>query len=337
MTDGKEITGMARQAVRIGFLGAGRVADVHQLALGEVPDGELVGLTDIDAELATAKARQWSVRNYSDSQALLADPAIDAVLVLTHTDSHIDLATRALQAGKHILVEKPVANHAAEITKLDHLARSEGLVAMPGHNYVYVPEYTRILRLVSRGDLGTIRAVFVSYIIPHPEEIAAQYTGVLDEVMIHHTYLAAGILGLPDRITAGISPPAWKRHTAEDQAWMAWDYASGATAQLFCSFAMDDHSNSPATFIVKALGTNGTAVMDWRTAIFQRPLATLPYAVVPYEESYTRELAAFCDTIAGRPSIASTLADAASAATILTAAHLSAHALRAVTRAEGGW
>jgi predicted dehydrogenase len=324
-------------AVRIGLIGAGRVADIHRIAIAEVTGAQLVALTDADAERARTKAEAWSVEHHPSVEALLADPRIDAVLVLTHLDSHLAIARQALEAGKHVLVEKPVGKDPGEIREVADLARARGLVAMPGHNYAYVPEYGRIQRLVRQGDLGKVRAVFVTYIIPHPEELASQYSGVLEEVMIHHTYLTTGVLGAPDRITAGTSTPGWKVHAAEDQAWMAWDYDDGACAQLFCSFAMEDVGHAPATFVVKVLGTEGTAAMDWRTAIFQRPLATLPYAVVPYEESYANEIAAFCTTIRGDAALRSTMADAAHAAAIIESAYRSARELRAITRVEGAW
>lgn len=327
----------AERPIRIGLIGAGRVADIHRLAISQSAEAELAGLTDIDAERAHRKANEWSATRYASTDALLADETIDAVMVLTHLDTHVPIAEQALRAGKHVLVEKPVAADARSIEELATLADALGLVAMPGHNYAYVPEYRRVQGLVRRGDLGQVRAVFVSYIIPHPEELASQYSGVLEEVMIHHAYLTTGVLGPPDRVSAGISAPAWRYHTAEDQAWMSWDYDGGACAQLFCSFAMEDVGHCPATFLMKVLGTDGTAAMDWRTAIFARPLATLPYAVVPYEESYGDELVAFCEAIRGRPALLSTLKDASHAATIIRCAYQSARELRTIPRTEGGW
>jgi predicted dehydrogenase len=322
---------------RVAFIGAGRVADVHHLAISELDAVELVGLTDVDHDKATSKAREWGVRVYADTDEVLADATVEAVLVLTHLDTHLSLARRAIEAGKHVLIEKPVGSDPGEIRAVADLAADRGRVVMPGHNYAYVPEYRRIQRLVANGDLGTVRALFITYVIPHPEELAAKYAGVIEEVMVHHSYLTTALLGPPDRIAASTSTPGWEHHTAEDQAWMAWDYASGATAQLFCSFAMEDVSHCPATFMVKVLGTEGSAVMDWRTAVFSRPLATLPYAIVAYEESYGHELAAFAAAMQGTPAVASTMEDSAQAAAIISAAYRSASSLRSVSRQEGGW
>jgi predicted dehydrogenase len=328
---------LASSPIRIGLIGAGRVADIHHIAIGEVAGARLVGLTDADVERARTKAASWSVDHYPTTEALLADGRIDAVLVLTHLDSHLAIARQALEAGKHVLIEKPVGKDPREVSELSDVADALGLVVMPGHNYAYVPEYARIQRLVRQGHLGKVRAVFVTYVIPHPEELASQYSGVLEEVMIHHTYLTTGVLGPPDRVTAGTSTPGWKAYTEEDQAWMAWDYDDGACAQMFCSFAMEDVGHQPATFVVKVLGTEGTAAMDWRTAIFQRPLATLPYAVVPYEESYANEIAAFCEAIHDGVAPRSTMQDAAHAAAIIESAYRSARELLTVTRAQGAW
>ncbi len=186
-------------------------------------------------------------------------------------------------------------------------------------------------------DLGTIRSFFVIYVIPHAEELASNYSGVLEEVMIHHSYLSLSVLGKPDRIVAGVAKPAWKQHTAEDQAWMVWEYEPGTSAHLFASFATDDLSNEPWTCLTKVLGTNGSAVVNWRTAIFNRASGTHAMAWDEYEESFTDTMTMFRDVVAGTGTVLSTLEDAATASRITRAAYLSAqdHAAVARTAADG--
>jgi predicted dehydrogenase len=178
-------------------------------------------------------------------------------------------------------------------------------------------------KLLLNGSLGKVRAVFVNYLIKHPEEVVKDYLGVLDEVMIHHTYLITALLGAPHRIIAGLSETGWIHHPVEDQAWMTFDYGQ-TTAHAFCSFAIDDISSSPWTFLIKVVGTEGTAVVDWRTSVFTRPLGTLPIAIVQYEESYANELRVFESAVKDKGQLISTLEDAALAADILRAAQLSA-------------
>jgi len=321
--------------LNIGMIGAGRVAEVHLPALHASPVLRLVGVHDSDAARMAARASEWDVTAYPEMQSMLESPEIDAVLVLTHVDSHLAIARAAVAEGKHVFVEKPVGREPDEILELERLASERGVVVMPGHNYAYLPEFARMKRLVEAGDLGRVRAIFVNYVIRHPEEVAKDYSGVIEEVMIHHLYLTLALLGAPLRVIAGTPTTGWERHEAEDQGWMTLDYGS-ATAHSFCTFAVEDMSNSPWTFLVKVLGTEGSAVVDFRSAIFARALGTLPYALVPYEESYGNELAAFAAAIEWDVPLLSTLGDAAAAAGLVEAAYLSRTTGAFVSREHAG-
>lgn len=309
--------------LRVAMVGTGRVSENHREAI-EASHGrvELAGVHNRTRRKAAERAELWGVRVYDALEDVLDDPGVDAVMVLTHVDSHIEIAEKAVAAGKHVLVEKPAGPDPAAIRALASQADKNGVVVMPGHNYAYIPEFERMHRLAQRGDLGEIRALFINYVIRHPEEVARDYSGVLEEVMVHHIYLAVALLGIPARVIAGAPPTAWERHPYEDQAWLTMDYGR-ATAHAFATFAVDDMSNSPWTFVVKLLGTQGSAALEWRTAIFNRALGTLSMALVPYEDSYSNELMAFVDAIEGRRPLISPLEAAAVSAEITEIAQLS--------------
>jgi predicted dehydrogenase len=233
-------------------------------------------------------------------------------------------------------VEKPVSDDPAAIEALARAAAAAGLVAMPGHNYAYVPEFVRMRDLVRRGDLGDMRALFVTYVIRHEESVVAGLAGILAEVMVHHAYLTAALLGPPQRVHAGRAEPAWVAHDQDDQAWMTWEYPRGLSAHLFATFAVEDMSGAPWTFLMRALGTRGTAEMNWRSALFTRPRGTLSYALPVYEDSYACELAHFAAAVRTGVSPVSTLEDAALVARLLHAAHQAAETHRAVERDHDG-
>lgn len=299
--------------MKVGFVGAGMVAELHHQAIVRRGAVDLVGFVETDDELAGRRSRDWQVERYADLDGLLA--AVDAVLVLTPEASHHDLAARSLAAGKHVLVEKPVGS-AEEIADLQAIADRAGLVCMPGHNYAYQPEFSELRSLINSGSFGRIRALWITYVIKHSEEVASHYAGVLEEVMIHHSYLALALLGEPARIHAGRMEPSWQRHRADDQAWMTWEYPGGTSAHLFATFAVDDPTSDPWTFQVKVLGDNGGGLYNWRNSVFSRPLGSLPYALPAYEASYEHEQAAFAAAARGRP-LVSPLSDARNAALIL--------------------
>jgi predicted dehydrogenase len=308
---------LSSSELRVAFAGAGLVAELHQAALARRDDAILVGLTDSNAELAKRRSREWGVPAYDSLDALLDEARADAVFVLCSNQAHVPVAERAIAAGQHVLVEKPVAD-ASGCERLRRQSEAAGVVCMPGHNYAYQPEFTRLLRLMRENALGTVRAAWVTYVLQHDEDVAARYAGIISELLVHHSYLTYALLGAPSRVHAGRMEPAWKHLARDDQAWMVWDYRSQATAHLFGSFALDDDTCDPWTFVVKVLGSQGGVTYSWRSARMQRAIGSHRFALPCYEESYEYELDAFLRAVRGDPSaIVSSIADAGAVARLL--------------------
>jgi predicted dehydrogenase len=252
----------------------------------------------------------------------------DAVFVLCPTPAHEAVAVQAVDAGKHVLVEKPVAD-AAGCQRLGDRSAAAGVVCMPGHNYAYQPEFTRLLRLIRDGSLGAVRAVWVTYVLGHTEELAARYAGIIGELLVHHSYLTYAMLGAPDRVHAGRMRPSWQELACDDQAWMVWEYDSRASAHLFGSFAVDDDTADPWTFLVKVLGSDGGVTYSWRSASLRRTAGTHRFALPDYEQSYEHELDAFVRAIRGEAeAITSTIYDARDVASLLERARTASGADR---------
>ncbi len=296
------------------------VAELHVQALAEIPEARLVGLYRRDEVQRARRATDWGVRSYGSYHDLLADPDVDAVFVLASLDAHLPLALEAIEAGKHVLIEKPVSRSVAEIEEMAAEATASGVVCMPGHNYVYQPELWRAKRLISRGDLGTICATWVNYVIFHSEQLASVYPGVVRQILTHHFYTLLYLLGQPARLAAFDSRLHYERLSVEDQVAVLLQYNDGSVASLFASFATDDRSSNPWTFLVKVLGTDGSVQCSWRDAYFERALGSLSYGLPMYEESYLHEDRHFVETCLGRQAgPLSTMADAAAAQAMVEA------------------
>jgi predicted dehydrogenase len=97
------------------------------------------------------------VRATADLAALLADDAVEAVAIATPAATHVDVALAAIEAGKHVLVEKPLASSYAEGLKLAKAAEARGVVLMCDHTYCYTPAVQRIRELVREGTLGDVQ------------------------------------------------------------------------------------------------------------------------------------------------------------------------------------
>jgi predicted dehydrogenase len=122
---------------------------------------ELGWVCDLDEErLASLAARYPQARATTSIDELLADDALDAVVVATPVPTHYALAKQVLEAGKHVFVEKPPAMRAAEMDELVRIAAEHDRVLMPGHLLLYHPGVQKLKELVDTGELGEVLCVY---------------------------------------------------------------------------------------------------------------------------------------------------------------------------------
>jgi predicted dehydrogenase len=123
----------------------------------EHPDLRLLGLCEMDATRAAQfSSRHPDVRVEPTLDELLLDPRIEAVMIATPPRTHHALAARALCAGRHVLVEKPLASSVAEAQDLIELAAEHERVLMPGHTFLYSPPVNKVRELIASGELGEV-------------------------------------------------------------------------------------------------------------------------------------------------------------------------------------
>jgi predicted dehydrogenase len=145
------------QPLRVAVIGYGYWGPNLARNVMERPELELAALCERDAQRGAAfTAKVPSVPVFSELDDVLADPTIDAVVVATPPRTHHAIASAALRAGKHVLVEKPLAKTAAEATDLIEIADAGGLVLMPGHTFLYSPPVNKVRDLIVEDRLGEI-------------------------------------------------------------------------------------------------------------------------------------------------------------------------------------
>lgn len=119
------------RSLKVGVIGVGRMGQRHCRVYANLRHAELVGVCDVSAELGRQVAQQYEVSFFSDVDQLLEK--VDAVSLVTPTPLHYDLAVRCLAAGKHLLIEKPIAETVEQAERLTAQAEASGLVCMVGH------------------------------------------------------------------------------------------------------------------------------------------------------------------------------------------------------------
>jgi predicted dehydrogenase len=215
---------------------------------------ELAWLCDLDdAHLQPLAARFPHARATNDFAEMLADETLDAVVIATPVPTHYALAKQALEAGKHVFVEKPPAMRAVEIDELVQLADDGNRVLMPGHLLLYHPAVLKLKELVASGELGDVLCVYgnrVNLGIVRSNENALWSLGVHDLSVI--LYLLDED---PDLATAQGS---WSIHEGvEDVVFCFLRFPSGKIAHMHLSW-LDPHKMRKMTVV----GREKMAVFD---------------------------------------------------------------------------
>jgi predicted dehydrogenase len=143
--------------IRLGVIGYGYWGPNIVRNFAELPGCQIVGVSDMRADrLAAVRARYPGVRTFADPNQLMAERRIDAVAIVTPVSTHYDLAMQALKAGKHVLVEKPLAATADQAARLVDEAERRRLVLSVDHTFVYAGAVRKMRELVHSGGVGDI-------------------------------------------------------------------------------------------------------------------------------------------------------------------------------------
>ena len=149
--------------VRIGVVGLGYWGPNVARNIATCQEAELAWACDLDADALEGLARQYpAARTTTAYEEMLDDPALDAVAITTPVTTHHALAASALDAGKHVFVEKPMARSSLEARDLMQRADDKRLVLMPGHTFLYSPPVVKIKELIDAGVLGEIYFISMS-------------------------------------------------------------------------------------------------------------------------------------------------------------------------------
>ncbi|MDZ4796949.1 MAG: Gfo/Idh/MocA family oxidoreductase [Bryobacteraceae bacterium] len=166
--------------IGISICGIGKIGEVHVRNLAGLRGCRLTGLYDQDPSRACSLGSELSIPVYRSFKEVLADEAATAVVVATPSDSHASVACAAMQAGKHVFVEKPLASSLEDCEQILSVARSTGLIAQAGFCERFNPNHLEAKRAVKEGRLGEVRAIHTSRFAPYGMSDPAWPLGVLD-------------------------------------------------------------------------------------------------------------------------------------------------------------
>ena len=140
----------------IGIIGGGRICGAHASSAAALPETRLVAIAEIDGERLAAATAKYGCRGYADYQEMLQDPEIDAVVVGLPHFLHREVTINSLNAGRHVLLEKPMAMDSAECDAMIQAADASGKVLMVAHSQQFFPSNQELSRLLRDGAIGNL-------------------------------------------------------------------------------------------------------------------------------------------------------------------------------------
>ena len=210
----------SRPWLKAALIGTGKISEEHLRFLRGAEGVEVAGVCDLSPSLAKYAAARFAVgAPFTDAARMLRETAPDVVHVLTPPHTHERLVSDALNAGAHVIVEKPVAPTNAQFRRLWELAQSRDRRLVEDQNYRFNEPIRRIERMVGAGELGEVREVevrmalairkkgsrYADQNLPHPSHSLP--AGVLHEFVTHLCYLTLRFLPSWERVAA-----AWSNH-----------------------------------------------------------------------------------------------------------------------------
>lgn len=261
--------------LRVGLLGAGAVVrEIHGPGYAACPDAVLQGIWSRDLRRAQRLGKDFGVAEVFDThEALIASDTIDAVSVCTPPFTHRPLTELAVAAGKHVLLEKPVAHTLGDVAALSQLAAEAEVTVQVVHNERFMELHEALRELVQRRTVGEVTAIvtFTSTTGPDdwtggagwPKRSAEAGGGVLIDLAVHKVDLISWLTGqeIVSASPAMLKPTDFAREG--DVEWsgaVVLELSEGATATVSASWL-----GPPDTMLVIVAGTAGTIQADGAT------------------------------------------------------------------------
>lgn len=295
--------------MKAAVIGAGCMGKTHAASCSALPGVELTAVADLRPEAAKALAEQYGAKAAASADEVFADDSIELIIVATSTESHKDLVVRALEAGKHVFCEKPIARRLDEGRTMLEAARRARGKAMVGHVLRFLPEYAAIEQVLAGGAIGTpavVRTERNLYAPPTADNWFMDFErsgGVIYDLAIHDIDFCMACFGPVKRVYAKGLVHAAGRADNGDYALLTLRLEQGAIVHIEVSWLYA----APFYMLFEASGNKGILEYDSRT---MRPLVFCPAGAQakerigaelpesPFAESgYTKELQLFVEAI----------------------------------------
>jgi len=252
------------KALNIGVIGLGNIGQKHCDALRQIRQANVVAISDINPAVLEKTAAALNAAPYADLERLLQHPGLEAVLVALPDQLHRDAVILAAQAGKHILVEKPIATTEADARDMIQAAEQAGVKLMVGFTLRFVPHYIQARNAVAAGKLGDLVSVFARRlnVISQAERIGGR-TGVLHFLGIHDFDMLRWVVGSePVSIYTEASTSVPRVYPDENETFSIIRFANGVVGCAHIGWNLPNNYPAGRDFKLDIIGNKGAFNLD---------------------------------------------------------------------------
>ena len=243
--------------IGVAVIGTGFWGKNHARVYKELPETELVAICDVNPERAKAVAEQFGVKAYTESDQMLKDKDIQAASICTWSTYLAQEAHKALNAGKHVLVEKPMATNSNQAQKLHELAQKSGLHLTVGFLTRFIPGVQFIREAVAKKQVGDLVCATSKRVSQWPERIGD--VGVVKDSAIHDIDIM-GFISCQDPVTVYAKMGSRRIKKFEDYAQIMLTYENGESAFIEANWL-----TPYKTRLLTVTGSEGIMKLDYMT------------------------------------------------------------------------
>jgi predicted dehydrogenase len=324
----------ARKPLRIGILGAARIAPSAIIFPAHATGHQLVAVGARDKGRAGEFAKQYMIEKaYGSYQEVIDDPNVDVIYNPLPNNAHGPWNIRALTAGKHVLSEKPSASNAAEAKEVAAAVSKSGKVFMEGFHYYYHPVFQRLLAIIKSGEIGEVIKVESALLIPMPDktDLRLKFDLAGGSIMdvgcyaLHSQRMISQLItgGEPTVVNTEANAPDGKLDTKLN---VQLKYPNGVAA-----LAKGDFESPAFEAPLTVTGSKGSihlpnfVVSGWDPRVIVDVAGNKRVEQLPSISTYTYQLMAFADAVdLGKP-VKTDAKDALAQSQLIDSAYLSAN------------
>lgn len=252
------------QKLKMALVGAGIIGSVHAQALAESEYIDFVAVVDIQPEAARAMAAQYGVRAYTSLESCLAEEEIDAVDICVNEAYHVAPAVTAARAGKHILMEKPIAQTVKEAEEILTVCRENQVRLMVAHLLHFDPRYAVLLDAVRQGKLGDISSIYVKRCnnLSTPKRIGGKVS-FLYYIAVHDIELLCAYAGgRPVKVYAQFPNKVCSPYGDDDGIYAIVNFDNGVVGCIEVEWSYPETTPMPVWSVAKVIGTGGAGIVE---------------------------------------------------------------------------